>query len=115
MIPYDNTNVVPWFNGLSATDINTWASDCVSNWLNAWTSRFILTSNDIAALSKVPLLVQQSFINGLKQYAIEKGAGRSVDISGLNVSGGGHWTLHLNIIDTGGLFPIVSVWWTHTP
>lgn len=115
MIPYDDTNVVPWFNALSPTAINAWADACETNWMNAWTSQFSLSTDQINSLSQVPPLIQGSFINGLRQYAIEKTAGRSVDTSGLSISGGGRWIIHLNVVYTGGLFPIVSIWWEHRP
>jgi hypothetical protein len=113
-IPYDNANVGPWFNGLTASDLIAWANDLSSNWISGWTSRFILTATDIATLNAVFTGQRDGFIASLADAANELNSGRTIDRSGLNVSGGGHWLIHLNTV-WAGLFPTLSIWWVHIP
>lgn len=119
MTTYDTPNVVALMNSYTASDFTTFANDCVSNWMNAWTSRFVLTPPYLDSISVIPPCYQQCFVMALQQCAIERAAGRAIDFSGFDIGTAGttpvKWTLHIDVIWMGLIPPPLSVWWTHKP
>lgn len=120
MTNYDTTSVKALLSSYTATDFQNFANDCLFNWSSAWTSRFTIDPNYLAAIVAATTWDQQAFVASLQRCAHDLTVGNTIDFSGLDIGGtpvaNTTWTLHLDYQHFGGLFPILtSFWWTHKP
>jgi hypothetical protein len=114
---YNTSDVKSYFSGLTSSQWRTFASDCSSNWVNAWTSRFTVSSRFQTSLGSVTLFYKNAFINGANNIADEIDSGKTIDCSGLVISDGdgnsikGIFVVHVDV--TMNWVPTASFWIEH--
>lgn len=123
-VNYNTVEGTTLFNSYSDSDWSTFASDCATNWIAAWGSRFNLTAKQAAEIASVDSTHRTVFIIGANKVSSELAAGRKVDV-GMRIFDPtpsdpfsmNHYTVHYNFYATvtaGGIVGYVSCWVTHT-
>lgn len=125
-MPLPNLNtvsLVTYLDGLSSSDWSTFSSDMNSNFVNAWASRFTLSTRAANALALCPSAMKTNFINSAS-YASTMISSMLLDARGSAFDtdpGGGatslwpHFEVHTDwiVVNTGAIPVLVcaSIWW----
>jgi hypothetical protein len=124
MANFDTATVKSNLTSWTTTQIRSFANDCGSNFLTAFTSRWTCATKQQQGLSDTRSSVQNQLVLALNNFADEVDNGGSRDVSGLSITntsgigayGGVKWTVHFDVDVTfqGGTLEIyvASIWFT---
>lgn len=122
MSTYTTTNVKSDWSGYSAANWTTFGNDCNSNFANAFTSRWTLSTRFQNSLNAVDASMKTAFASLCAVVSSAISGGGTVDFSGIAISdsnsGGGihpngQWIIHTDWQWVGTSYVLTSFWIEH--